>query len=297
MQLYSHQFQAIGSPCQIQLYAKNREAFSVISSIMIEEVNRLEQKYSRYQQTSLLSEINQSAGIKSVEIDAETYSLCQYANTAYQLSNGLFDVTTGILRRIWNFKTGNIPKPDEISNYLPLINWPDVSLTSSTIYLPYKGMEIDLGGIVKEYAADAARNIAINKGCQHGIVELGGDISIIGAHTNGKPWQVGIRTGKQNNGAHIYFPATKGAIASSGNYEKVLVLDGKTYSHILNPQTGWPCDGLTAVSVWAEQCIIAGSVSTIAMLLGEEEGLQWLKESSLPFIAKTKVGSIVSNKS
>ena len=228
-----------------------------------------------------------------------------------QLSDGLFDITTGVLRQIWKFnrtnaEQTNLPTVGQIDRYLPLINWQKIRLEQvqdpGQLTLPLSGMEIDFGGRVKEYAVDAAVAIAKKNGLSHGLVDLGGDVAVIGAHPDGQPWKIGIRrpntsaksqqvkTSSGNSSMSATILATHGAVASSGDYERFLLINGQKYSHILNPKTGWPVQGFAGVSVWAEQCVVAGTVATIAMLKGIEQGLQWLNSTELPYIAIDQFG-------
>ena len=152
------------------------------------------------------------------------------------------------------------------------------------ICLPLKGMELDFGGYVKEYAADVAANFCRHAGITGGLVNLGGDICIVGPHPDGSPWKVGVRHPRNPNIPMSFVLLSKGGLASSGDYERFMVVDGVRYAHIINPQSGWPVNSLASASVYAEQCVVAGASSTIAMLKGEQLGSAWLEELGLPYI-------------
>jgi thiamine biosynthesis lipoprotein len=286
-------FYAMGSPCCLQLYSTEKVQTQQIAKKVINEIKRLEKTYSRYLENSLISKVNNSAGSKkSILVDLETATLLDYADTCYQQSEGLFDITAGVLRRIWNFQnidcksTDRLPSQESITNLLPLIGWNKIIWKKPYLTLPLKGMEIDFGGIVKEYAVDTASGLCRQYGIKHGIIELGGDIGIIGTHPDNKEWQIGIRHSKNNKNLLANLAIKNGAVASSGNYERYIEIDGKRYSHIINPHTGLPnLQSLKAVSVVAEHCVIAGSVATIAILKGEN-GLNWLKQSGLSYVYK-----------
>jgi len=141
-------------------------------------------------------------------------------------------------------------------------------------------MELDFGGIGKEYAADQAAAVCIALGICHGLIDLGGDIAVIGPHPNLAPWNIGIRHPREPESSVMSVPVNCGALASSGDYERYMIVDGQRYCHILNPLTGWPCHGLAAVSVMAERCLVAGTISTIAMLKGRD-GVRWLSSLGL----------------
>jgi thiamine biosynthesis lipoprotein len=144
-------------------------------------------------------------------------------------------------------------------------------------------MALDFGGVVKEYAADRAAVICLEAGVKHGLVDLGGDIRIIGPHPDGSPWSVGIQHPRQADAVMATLQVSRGAVATSGDYERYLAIDGKRYCHILSPRTGMPVEGLAGVSVFADECIVAGSATTIAMLM-EERGPSWLEEVGLPHV-------------
>ena len=141
--------------------------------------------------------------------------------------------------------------------------------------------KIDFGGVVKEYAVDRVAALCRDAGIRHGFINLGGDIKIIGPHPDGTPWRVGIRHPRNPNGVVQRLNLSGGGLASSGDYERCIVVDGVRYSHVLNPKTGWPVRHLAAVSVWADFCLVAGSASTIAMLK-EDQGPAWLEELGAP---------------
>ncbi len=275
----------MGSPCELRLYANDKKTASQIANDAIAEVNRLEKKYSRYRNDSVTTKINNSAGNKNgIKIDTETALLLNYAQVGYEQSAGLFDITSGILRKAWDFRSNKIPEQQEIEALLPLIGWNKLIWNPSILCLPLQGMELDFGGYVKEYAADVAANFCILAGIQGGLVNLGGDICIIGPHPDGSPWKVGIRHPRNPSMPMSFVMLSKGGLASSGDYERFMMVDGIRYAHIINPHTGWPVNTLASTSVCAEQCVVAGTSSTIAMLKGEQLGAAWLEELGLPYL-------------
>lgn len=281
---YHYDFNAMGSPCSIQLYAKNSKIAKHAAKIVMDDVYRLEAKYSRYRDDSLLSKINRIAAQgKSIHVDDETAGLLDYAATCHQQSDGLFDITSGILRRAWNFKSGNIPEPAAIQSLLDLIGWHNLRWEKPKLTFTVAGIEIDFGGIVKEYAVDRAASLCFQNAIQHGVINLGGDIKIIGPHANQSPWRIAIRHPDKPGGILTTVELYSGAVASSGDYERCITLNGKRYGHVLNPKTGWPVSYMAAVSVIGDFCVVAGSASTIGMLK-EEQGIAWLKELGLPHL-------------
>ena len=274
----------MGSPCDLQLHAVSAAQAARVAALAQAEVERLEALYSRYRETSLLSQINRVAAAgASLSVDDETAGLLNYAAACWAQSDGLFDITSGILRRAWRFDRGEIPEPARIAALLDKVGWDKLRWEPPVLSFPLAGMEIDFGGVVKEYAADRVAGLCREAGIMHGVVNLGGDIRVIGPRADGEPWRVGIRHPRSPDGVAATVLLHEGALASSGDYERRIVLDGVTYSHILNPRTGWPARGLAAVSVVGALCLVAGSASTIAMLK-EADGPAWLAGLGLPHL-------------
>lgn len=272
----------MGSPCDIQLYAANRAQASRVATAVIADMRRLEARYSRYRDDSLLAAINRvAASGGSITVDDETAGLLNYALACYSQSGGLFDITSGILRRAWRFDKGELPDAAQIQALLDKVGWHKLRWEMPLLEFGIPGMELDFGGIVKEYAADRAATLCHEAGIHHGAVNLGGDIKIIGPHPDGSPWRIGIRHPRQADATITGVELYQGGLASSGDYERCIIVDGVRYGHVLNPQTGWPVRYLAAVSVAADFCVIAGSASTIAMLK-EENGPAWLENLGLP---------------
>jgi thiamine biosynthesis lipoprotein len=276
LKLFQFPFHAMGSPCEIQLYARDHASAQDIAQAAIADANRLEQRYSRYRPNSILSAINKVAAWGGkIQVDAETASLLDYAHTCYQQSDGLFDITSGLLRQAWNFKSTKLPDANHIEPLLQRIGWHKLHWNAPTISFQ-PGMELDLGGIVKEYAADRLATLCWNAGARHGFINLGGDIRVIGAHPDGSPWRIGVKHPRQQDQAAIHtLELLSGGIASSGDYERCLTLNGIRYGHILNPKTGWPVQHMAAVTVVADLCVLAGSAATIGMLK-QAAGPAWL---------------------
>lgn len=255
----------------------------------VADVARLEEKFSRFKPDNYFSRINAAGACGgSAAIDAETVALLNYARACFEQSDGLFDITSGALRKLWKFSSSDIqqqqlPCAAQIEQALDGIGLQHVLWSDDTITFARAGMQIDFGGIVKEYAADCAAAICRNAGIAHGVIDMGGDMHVLGPHPDGTPWQIRIRH-PRIAGAHIArFDIAQGAIASSGDYERFLMIDGERYCHILSPKTGYPTRGIAAVSVVAEQCIVAGSACTIAMLK-ESAATTWLAELGLPHV-------------
>ena len=282
LKYYRREFKAMGTTCDIQLFARNKAKAGKAADAAIADVQRLEALYSRYKSDSFLSEINRVATVGgSIRVDEETASLLDYAVACYEQSDGLFDITSGILRRAWKFDQGKLPEQSLIDELLDKVGWHKVTWKRPVLAFSVPGMEIDFGGVVKEYAVDRAATLCYAQGIKHGVVNLGGDIKVIGPRGDGSPWRVGIRHPRDKTAILDTLLLYEGALASSGDYERCITVNGVRYGHVLNPKTGWPVRYLAAVSVVGDFCVVAGSASTIAMLK-EEQGTEWLNDLGLP---------------
>lgn len=285
-------FQAMGSPCEIRLYGATPRRAQAVADLAVADVMRLEQRYSRYRHDSFLSQINRIAAQGgTIEVDDETAALLDYARTCHEQSDGLFDITSGLLRQAWDFKSGRVPSQEAIADLLARIGFRFVEWQTPRLRFTRPGMEMDFGGIVKEYAVDRVASLCLEHGIRNGMINLGGDIRLIGPHPDGHPWAVGIQHPRRQGQAMESIKLGTGAIASSGDYERCITINGVRYGHIFNPRTGWPVRHLAAVSVVADHCVVAGSASTIAMLK-EENGPRWLARLGLPHLWVGVDGSV-----
>jgi thiamine biosynthesis lipoprotein len=293
MALHRFTFRAMAADNEVQIHAEDAAVAQRAASLAIAEVDRIEAKYSRYRPESLVSRINAAAGGAPVAIDLETRQLLDFADACYRDSGGAFDITSGVLRRAWDFASGVVPAQAQLDRWLPLIGWDRVELAATTIRLPLEGMEIDFGGFGKEYAVDRAALMLRDAGAESALVNLAGDLAILGPQPDGSPWRVGIRHPRKAGAAIATLPVTSGAIATSGDYERFIEIDGVRHCHVLDPRTGRSAHGFQSVTVHAESCIVAGSASTIAMLKGRNAGLDWLASLGLAHFCVLEDGAIV----
>jgi len=284
------EFDAMGGSNEIRLVGTDERTLRNAAQSAIGEVRRIEHKYSRYNPQSIVSRINALAGSgTTVAVDTETAGLFDFANRLFEISGGLFDISSGVLRRAWDFRNPVVPSARDVQALLPLIGWDKVHWRDSHIQLPSAGMEIDLGGFGKEYAADRAADILRLKGVMHGYINLGGDIRVVGPQSDLTPWQFGIRHPRQANAVISTIALGCGALASSGDYERFFETGGRRYCHVLDPRTGWPVSYWQSVSAVAPTCAGAGSLCTMVMLMGEQ-GLQLLKDQALVYVAVDVAG-------
>jgi thiamine biosynthesis lipoprotein len=281
----------MGGACEIMLAGLEKKDAKKVARLGIAEVRRIERTYSRYRSDSVLAKINASAGKEWIEYDEETGALLDYADAVYRSSGGLFDVTSGVLRRAWNFDKAEVPSQEALLPLLKCIGWNRVERKASAILLPDAEMQLDFGGIGKEYAADAAAEVLADLGVRHGYVNLAGDIRVIGPKPGGDPWVIGIRDPRNPGGMIASIPVGSGAIATSGDYERFFEADGRRYCHIINPFTGFPVTFWRSVTVLAPLATTAGSCTTVAMLL-EAEGLDYLENSGFRYLAVDQSGKM-----
>lgn len=259
----------------------NKDVVQRVAQAAEEEVRRIETKYSRFRPDSILSKINSSDGQKTT-IDAETHYLLNYSSVAFELSDGLFDITAGVLSKLWDFRNGIIPSPETITTNLAYVGFQHIRFNSNSIILP-AGMSLDFGGIGKEYAVDCAAAICKSAGITHGIVDLGGDLHVIGPQPDNRPWKVGVRNPRAPENAIAELAITQGGLSTSGDYERYFEHSGKRYCHLLLPKTGMPVSYWASVSVVAPSCLLAGTLSTIAMLK-QSDARMWLDEQEIQYL-------------
>lgn len=265
-----NRFRAMASPCEVLVDTPDRALAERLGRLARREVTRIERAFSRYRTDNIVHRINTSQG-RPVRVDAETAALLDFAQTCYEVSGGRFDVTSGVLRRVWRFD-GSSVSPDEsrIRDALALVGWPRVGWEPPTLLLP-PGMEIDFGGIGKEYAVDRTLALLVEQTSHAVLVNLGGDLAVSGPRAGGEAWTVGIEDPAAAGDAVRRIRIERGAIATSGDARRYVTIDGVRHSHILDPTTGWPVTGAPrSVTVLADTCTEAGLHATLAMLHGSE---------------------------
>lgn len=291
---YRYRFGSMGCPCEITIEGADQATAEWAARQGQAEVDRLDRKYSHYRDDSLIAAWAAAAGSSQVfELDPETLALLNFAQTLHAQSEGSFDVTAGPLTGLWDARHGQVPDETLIAAALMRTGWHRLRYSPPTLSIPQPGMRVDLGGIVKEYAADRAAASCRSLGIAHGMVDLGGDLAVIGAHPDGSAWQVGIKNPGDTTCAIADIAISSGGLATSGDYERALVVDGRRYSHIIDARSGWPVDSYASVSVVAPSCLVAGAASTLAMLLGPQHGERYLRSLGLPFLCVTAAGQTI----
>ncbi|GAB4217973.1 MAG: FAD:protein FMN transferase [Rhodoferax sp.] len=292
-------FTAMASPCSVLIDTRDERQARRAAQAAMNEVRRIEAKYSRYQSNSMIGRINAAAGTQPVAIDAETALLLDYADALYTQSDGLFDVTSGVLRQAWDFKHATLPTPDHLAAVLARVGWSRVQRSATQIFLPGSGMELDFGGFGKEYAADRAATVLHEHGMDNALVNLGGDLHALGPRglpeCAGQPWRIDIAHPRPDAQTSIkplaVLELSRGGLATSGDYERFFERDGQRYCHVLDPRSGWPVSHWQSVSVLAANATSAGAASTIAMLK-RDQALPWLQAQGLRYLGVAHDGSL-----
>ncbi|UCB55874.1 MAG: FAD:protein FMN transferase [Thiotrichales bacterium] len=262
-------FRAMASPCEVIIETDDRnEAQSIVNTVAA-EAWRIEHKFSRYRDDNITHQINTASG-SAIEVDDETARLLDFSDQLFQMSDGMFDVTSGILRKAWRFdQSDNVPSQHQIDELLPVIGWDRVKWDKPTLKL-IPEMEIDLGGIGKEYAVDRCVQLVREMSGASALINLGGDIAITRQRSDGEYWTIG-RLSSDPSAPVGVIKLKQGALATSGDEHRYLEKNGRRYCHVLNPRTGWPVeDPPHTVSVAAPTCIEAGMLSTLALLHGKD---------------------------
>ena len=263
-------FTAMASPCEILFDVQDRSQALWLGEQAEIEARRIEAKFSRYNNEGVVHQINNSAG-KPVVVDEETAGLLGLAANFFDLSQGRFDVTSGVLRQIWNFDgSDRIPSRNQAKQLLMKVGWQKVTWEPPAFTIP-EGMEIDLGGLGKEYAVDRVATLLAERTAGSFLVNFGGDLRAVAQRRDGKPWEIGIEQPEVPEGPALKLRLNTGALATSGDANRFLIKSQVRYPHILNPRTGWPVmKAPRSVTVLADTCTEAGFLATVAMLHGDK---------------------------
>jgi len=265
------QFSAMASPCEVLVDSDDIVAAEHLTSLVANEAWRIEDKFSRYSPGNIIDRINTADG-EGVQVDEETAQLIDFSVTLNDLSDGRFDITSGVLRRVWHFDgSSNIPTRQAVIDIMQHIGWHRVDWTKPILRMA-PGMEIDLGGIGKEYAVDRCAKLLRDTTDTACLINFGGDLVATGKPTLRDAWKVGIEAlNTQERESDRLVSLVTGGLATSGDARRFLMHDGIRFSHILDPTTGWPVpDAPRSITVAADSCTQAGMLSTLGMLKGAQ---------------------------
>jgi thiamine biosynthesis lipoprotein len=272
----------LGSPFEVTVVAKDDVEGAYFCEMAITEVKRIENLISDWIPETQLSKVNQNAGIEAVKVDEEVFNLVNRALQISKLTDGAFDISYASMDKIWKFDGSmkEMPSKSAIEQSVARVGYQNVILDEKkqTIFLKNKGMKLGLGGIGQGYIADKIKELLIEKGCSSGIVNVSGDINTWGMQLDGTPWTVGIVNPMNKQKVFATFPLIDSAVETSGSYEKYVTFNGKRYSHIIDPRTGYPATGIVSVSVFAKKTELADALATAIFVMGKEVGLNRINQ-------------------
>lgn len=279
---YKRKVSMLGSPFEITVVAKDSVEGKQFTDLAINEVKRIENQISDWIPTTQISLVNKNAGIQAVKVDTEVFELVARAIKISEITDGAFDISYASMDKIWKFDGSMTVMPTEeaIKKSVAKIGFKNIVMNKEdqSIFLKLPGMKLGLGGIGQGYIADKVKAVLVANGCNSGIVNVSGDINAWGKQINQKPWTVGIINPMNKNKVFATFPLENSSVETSGNYEKYVIFNGIRYSHIIDPRTGYPSQGVVSVSVFAKQTEIADALATGIFVLGVEVGLDLVNQ-------------------
>jgi thiamine biosynthesis lipoprotein len=281
--LYKKVLKLMGNRFEISVVAEDPLWADECINDAVQEISRIEKLFTTFDESSQTNLINRSAGISPVKVEREMFDLIKRSKKISELTQGAFDITYGSIdKRLWNFdKTmTKLPDPQTAKRLVRLINYRNILLDEDncTVFLKEKGMRIGFGGIGKGYAAERAKLLLKQKGVDSGIVNAAGDLTAWGYQPNGKPWTIGIADPNAARKAFSFVEITNTSVATSGNYEKFIMIDGKKYSHTIDPKTGLPVTGIKSVTIICPNAEIADAMATPVMIMGIKVGLDMINQ-------------------
>lgn len=273
----------MGNRFEITAVAEEEDWAQQKIALAIDEIKRIERLLTTFDDNSQANRVNQLAGIAAVQVDREVFELIRRAIKISALTDGAFDITYGSVDKgLWNFDRSmtRLPAPAIAKSMMRLINYRNIFLdeTNCTVLLKEKGMRIGFGGIGKGYAAEMAKALLKREGVASGIVNASGDLTAWGTQANGKPWTIGIADPDNAQLPFSYMNITDMAVATSGNYEKFVTINGKKYSHTINPKTGLPVTGIKSVTIISPNAEIADAMATPVTIMGVKAGLNLINQ-------------------
>jgi len=281
-QPYKRTLKLMGSRFDVTVVANDSIIANKYIDVAVAEITRIEKLISSWDANSQTSAINKNAGIKPIKVDIELFNLIERALGISKLTDGAFDISYASMDRIWKFDGSMtaIPSEEEITASVAKVGFQNILLDkeNSTIFLKLKGMKIGFGAIGKGYAADKAKSLLIKKGVSSGIVNASGDMNTWGKQPDGNEWKVAITNPLNKNKVFALLPITNGAVVTSGNYEKYVNFNGKRYTHIIDPRTGYPSTGIVSVTVFAPKAELADALATSVFVMGKDAGLDRINQ-------------------
>ncbi|EPR69450.1 FAD:protein FMN transferase [Cyclobacterium qasimii] len=281
-QAHKRTLKLMGSRFDITVVAEDSITAKDYIDSAIEEIDRIEKLISSWDENSQTSEINKFAGIKPVKVEAELFSLIERAIMISKLTDGAFDISYASMDKIWKFDGSmkKMPSEEDIRASVAKVGYTKILLDKDklTVFLKIRGMKIGFGAIGKGYAADMAKQLLVAKGVSSGIINASGDMNSWGQQVDGSEWKVAITNPLNKNKVFALLPINNGAVVTSGDYEKYVDFNGKRYSHIIDPRTGYPSIGIISVTVFAPKAELADALATSVFVMGKEAGLDRINQ-------------------
>lgn len=281
--LYKKNLKLMGNRFEISVVANDENFANLSIDLAVTEISRIERLLTTFSNDSVTFQINENAGIKPIEVPQEVFDLIYRCQMISKMTQGAFDISYGSIdKKFWNFDLNMtaLPDSDLAKKSVELINYENIILNENdkTIFLKNIGMRIGFGGIGKGYAAERAKKVLQENGIESGIVNAAGDLTTWGFQENGKAWTIGIADPNKKESIFSTFNITNTSVATSGNYEKFVIIDGKKYSHTIDPKTGFPISGIKSVTIIAENAEIADALATPITVMGIKVGLNFINQ-------------------
>lgn len=291
----------MGGRFDITIVAKDSLSAEQNIDAIITEITRIENLISDWKPTSQISQVNQNAGICPIKVDPEVFELTKRALHFSEITQGAFDISFAAMDRIWKFDGSmtRMPTSEAIKKSVEKVGYQNIILDSvnSTIFLKLKGMKIGFGALGEGYATNKCQEMMLAKGIKAGIINGSGDMSTWGKQPDGTNWSIGITNPFKLEKILKVVSLKQGAVTTSGSYEKFVVFNGKRYSHIINPATGYPATGLCSVTIFGPNAEIANGFSTSVMVLGKQKGIELItKYPDYGYIIITDKGNVIKSK-
>jgi len=272
----------MGSGFDITIVSSNEELGYIHIDEAVAEITRIERMISSWDENSETFAINKNAGIKPVKVSSELFKLIARSKKISELTDGAFDISYSSMDKIWKFDGSmkKMPSKEEIKKSIRKVGYEKIILNSKnqTVFLKQKGMKISFGAIGKGYAAEKAKELLVAKQVRAGIINASGDLTTWGTKLNGDNWLIGIANPLSKEKIFSWLPVVESSVATSGNYEKYVVLEGKKYTHIIDPRTGYPASGINSVSIFAKSAELCDALATAVFIMGKDAGISLIEQ-------------------
>jgi len=294
---YTRTLKLMGCHYEITVIAPNEAEGNKFIDIAAKEVTRIEKLISEWDSTTQISHVNFYAGIRPVKVDKEVFDLIVRSIKISELTDGAFDVTWAAMNQIWKFDGSmkRLPTNEEVAEAASKVGYKKIILNKkdTTVFLKLKGMRLGFGGIGKGYGADKGAELLKSMGVPGGIMNASGDITAWGVQPDGKPWLIGITNPFNKEKVFSWFPYSGKSIGTSGNYENFVEFDGKRYTHIIDPRTGWPVHGISSVTIFGPNAELSTALTKAIFVMGKDVGISLLKQfKGIEFVVVDEQGKI-----